>query len=226
MGDFDSLLAKYNDQVVILQGGLPILVFDCSVQESHSRESLVTEFETENGQTISDHIVTKPFQLHIQGIISDSPLNSLAGLATAAVTTVATAVAPPVGVLGQNAAALAALPLIPNPFSPSTTAYNSLLDLQTAKMPFSVQTTLFLYRNMWVKKLTVPRDAQRGNAVFFELDLVQLLLVTPITVDIAQFAAADLAAAQANKGAQSASSAATQAGFVNGVTAVGGVVPP
>jgi hypothetical protein len=183
---------------------IPIVAFDCSIMETHSRESVVTEFETENGDTISDHIVVKPFNLHIQGIVSNSPLSSLAGLATAAVTTVATAVAPPVGVLGKNAAALAALPLIPNPFAPANTAYQSLLNLQNLKLPFTVQTTLYTYKNMWVKKLSVPRDAQRGNAVFFELDLVQLLLVTPTTVNIGQFAAADLAASQSNKGEQSA----------------------
>lgn len=213
--------ALFGTKVAIVQAGaLPVVVFDCSIEEAHSRESVVTEFETENGQTVTDHIVTKPFQLHIKGIVSDSPLSVLASLGVAAVTTaIASKVSKP-GVLGQASAALAALPLIPNPFSPSATAYQSLLDLQFAKFPFSVVTTLYEYKNMWVKKLVVPRDAQRGNAIFFDLDLVQLLLVTPITLNIAQFAEADLAALQANKGAQGAVQppAAVVNGFNDGST--------
>lgn len=210
------LLVALNNQVAIVQQGLlPVLVFDCSVEEVHKRESQITEFETENGETVSDHIVIKPFQLHIQGIVTDAPLNVLASLGVAAVTTaIASQVSKP-GVLGQNAAAIAALPLIPNPFSPSSSAYRALLDLQFAKLPFSVVTTLFEYKNMVVKSLSVPRNAQKGNAIFFELDLVQLLLVTPITVNLAQFAEADLSANQANKGAQGPIQ--PPAAFLNGI---------
>jgi hypothetical protein len=207
-----SSIASFLDQVVFLFNGVPVITLDCSISETHSRESVPTEFETESGQTISDHIVVKPFNLHIQGLITDAPLNSLLSLGIGAATSIATALAPKPAVLGRAARAIAALPLFPNPFGPSANAYMQLLALQAAKYPFTVATSLHVYTNMWVKKLSVPRDSKSGSGLLFDLDLVQLILVTPIAVNIAQFAAADLAAAKANKGAQ-------EAGGLNGAVA-------
>lgn len=197
-------IASFLNHVVFLFNGVPVITLDCSIAETHERESEPTSFEIENGQTISDHVVLKPFGLKINGVISDSPLFGAGSIAAAAATTVLTKLAPNPGVLGAKAAAIAALPLFPNPFSPSMNGYEQLLQVQAARFPLTVVTSLHIYPNMWIKKLTAPRDSKSGGALVFTVDMVQLLLVTPVTVNIAQFAAADIAAGAADKGAQEA----------------------
>lgn len=215
----ESVIAKYLHQVVFLSqpSGIPSLILDCSLSETHKREAKPTQFETEVGQTISDHIVLGPFSLHIQGMVSNAPLSTLAGIASAALTTVATAQEPNPGVLGAKAAAIAALPLFTQALSnPAATNYDILLALQAARAPLTVVTSLKLYINMWLTTISVPREAKNGGGLVFDVDLTQLLLVTPITVDISKLAIADLAAAEADKGAQEAENELT-GDFLEGV---------
>jgi hypothetical protein len=222
-----DIAALFNQQVTFLQGTVPVITMDCSISETHDRDSTPTEFEIENGQTVSDHIVLKPFSLKIQGVISDAPLFGVTSLLKSAATTAVTAKANNPGVLGAKAAAIAALPLFSGLFSPSSTSYQTLLNYQAARFPLNVVTSLHLYPNMWIKKISVPRDAKSGGALVVTLDLVQLTLVLPTSVNIAQFAVADLAASAANKGAQQATAASegaaiVKAGFIAGGAVVGG----
>ena len=215
-----SAVAGFLKQVTFSVYGVPVLSFDCSISESHSRDSMITEFEVENGQTISDHIVIKPFHLKLTGVISDSPLSGIGAIATNVATTAITKIPPNPGVLSGASKALAALSLLPNPFSPSKDAYSALLDLQAARIPLTVTTSIKIYFNMWIKSISVPRDSKTGGGLTFDVDLAQLLLVTPIQVDIAIFAKADLAASAANKGAESSTIASeAAAAFAAGANA-------
>lgn len=209
-----------NSNVSILQNGFPVLQLDCSVKETHSRSSPPTEFEIENGQTISDHIIVKPFSLKLTGLITDSPISLLSNLLTAGISKVL----PNPGVLGKGASALALLPVIGGTSSPSTAAYLQLLQMQSAALPVSVFTSLFLYKNMWIKDISVPRDAKTGKCLLFDVEFVQLLLVSPTSVDVSFFAAPDISAAQANEGAQQANLPldAAKKGFSAGGNAAAG----
>jgi hypothetical protein len=208
MASVVSILTNTQRRVQFIQNGNTVITLDVSASETHSRESPPTEFEVENGQVVSDHVVLKPFSLHLQGIISDTPLNLQAILAGAATTAVSTFI-PQAGVLAAGAGSGVALfSALASSKSPSVAAYNQLLQLQAMKMPFDVLTTLFLYKNMWIKSLSIPRDASTGRVLVFDIDLVQLLLVTPQTVNIVKFAAPDVAASQSDKGKQEASQAA------------------
>lgn len=198
-----SLLNQSQRRVQFVQNNNTVITVDCMVNEKHSREAVPTEFEVEDGSTVSDHVVLKPFNLSLTGIISDTPVN-VATLANAALTTAITSFAPPVGVVG-GAAGLSGVSLAAALFgakNPSVQAYEQLLGLQESRKPFDVLTTLKRYANMWIKSLGAPRDAGTGRVLLFEIELVQLLLVTPLTVNIVKYATPDLAAKQVDKGKQ------------------------
>lgn len=186
-----------------------VIQLDCSVHERHSRASPPTEFELEDGQTITDHIIVKPFMLKIQGIITDTPLSALLGL----VTTAASRLLPSPAVLGPAAGALALAPAISGAIGdllggvskPSVAAYEQLLQIQASKLPVSVKTSLKLYNNMWIADISVPRDSKTGQTLIFDIDLVQLLLVSPQTTNISQYVTPDVSAGQANLGTKAGS---------------------
>src|SRR3954470_5977684 len=68
---------------------LDTLEVDCTLSETYAYEADVTEFEVEKGANISDHRRTKPVELTVAGLISDTPLDQ--DLVTAAVAAAAPA---------------------------------------------------------------------------------------------------------------------------------------
>lgn len=220
MPDFRALLTK-TAKVQILLNNKTVIELDCSVSEKHGQESPPTEFPVENGQTISDHIVIKPIELELQGIISNAPLDGLANRITGALLTGISAVAPSPAVLGPGAAGFALLPLLSRAEDRTITIYQQLLDLQTARFPVDVLTSLKFYRNMWITSLSVPRDAKSGQALFFTLKFKQLLLVTPTSVAITIFKEPDTSAGRGDKGRKEA---AAPNGFNKGFADVNSLV--
>lgn len=195
-----SLVARQQRVQFIQQPTGTIISLDACVKEIHSRESPPTEFEIEDGNTISDHIIVKPFSLELEGVISDTPID----IADAGLTTLTSAVLPTGGLLAATAArqAYALYDAVQGSQSPSQVAYTQLIELQKNKQPFDVLTTLRLYKNMWIKSINVPRDAATGRVLNFTVQLVELLIVEPKTVNIQVFKDADLAASIASQGKQ------------------------
>lgn len=186
-----------------------VISIDCTVSETHAKEGQPTDFPLENGESISDHIISKPFSLELQGIISDTPLKLL----NSALTTVASAVIPASGIIAASAG-MALFSALSGSKSPSVAAYGQLLKLQANKLPFDVITTLQRYENMWIKSISVPRDAATGQVLVFNLSLVQLLLVSPQTVNIQKFTNGDLSANQASLGKQQTEVSAFEQGHL------------
>lgn len=177
-----------------------VINLDCTVSETHERESPPTEFEIENGTGISDHIIMKPIHLEITGVISDTPISVLAALTS----TVVSAVTPAVGIVGA-AAGISLAKVLSESDSPSIANFAQLLQLQESKQPVQVITTLRVYQNMFISKVSVPRDASTGKILLFTVSLVQLLLVSPQTVNITIFKNPDLSAAQGKVGTEALS---------------------
>ncbi len=198
MGSVVGLITQSQQRVQFIQAATgSILTLDASLSETHSRESPPTEFEVEDGGTVSDNILVKPFGLKIQGIISDTPLSAI----TSALSTVASVALPPVGLVAAGLG-VALSKALSSSKSPSVAAYVQLLGLQSNKQTFDVLTTLNRYTNMFIKGISVPRDSGTGKALIFDVDLVELLLVKPQTVNIQIYKDADLSAAEANVGKQ------------------------
>lgn len=189
-------------RVQFIQNNNTVISFDASLKETHSRESPASEFPIENGQVISDHIITKPFSLELTGIITDTPIGGVGGLLEEAGVSAAANLLPPIGVVAV-AGAMSIFSALAGSKKPSVAAYGQLINLQDQGQPFAVITSLYRYSNMWIKSLSVPRDAETGQAILFTVSLVQLLLVTPQTVNVSVFANPGLSANKADLGQNS-----------------------
>jgi hypothetical protein len=221
MSEIVGLFTQGRQKVQFIQTSTgTIITIDASLQETHERQSPPTEFEVEDGSTVSDHIIVKPFSLKVQGIITDTPLS----LINAALSTVASAILPPVGIIGAGIGVALSKALVGSK-SPSVAAYGQLLNLQSTKLPFDVLTSLQRYSSMWIKSISVPRDAQTGKAIVFDVELVQLLLVSPKSVNTLIFKNADLSAAEQDEGKQNLTNPALEAakqGVKDGTSLAGG----
>lgn len=193
-------LIRGKTRVQFIQNNSTVIQIDASLKEDHVRDSPPTEFPVENGDTISDHIILKPFQLTINGIITDTPLNP--SLLSAFANSAVASLIPPVG-LAVASAGVALLSATTKSDSPSVAAYQQLLALQENAKPFDVLTSLYRYPNMWMKSISAPRDSGTGDSLIFTVQLVQLLLVTPQSISVQIFADAGLAGGISNQGQQS-----------------------
>lgn len=64
---------KANNKVVLTDALGHTLLIDCTVSEDHIFSAQATMHEIEGGGNISDHVVKKPFQLTLNGLISGDP---------------------------------------------------------------------------------------------------------------------------------------------------------
>jgi hypothetical protein len=144
-------------------GGVAGIVVDATVSEEHVSNCETTDNPVEDGSDVTDHVHIKPIELTIDGVISDSPL----GFAV-------------VGNI-QNFARS-----ITNLFGKKTPrsieAFNSLLDLQKSRTPFTVLTGLRRYENMILTELSVPRTSQTGAAIHFSAKMKQIRIVSSKTI--------------------------------------------
>jgi hypothetical protein len=201
MGLLGSIFGQATRVQFIQNATSTVIQFDASLKETHSRKSTPTKFPIENGQTISDHVVLEPFELELNGIITDTPIGGVQGLITEVSTTVASALLPPVGVIAA-AGAYSLFTALSNSKSPSVAAYGQLLQLQANAQPFDVLTSLYRYPSMWISNITVPRDSGTGKSLVFTVSLTQLLLVSPQSVNVQIFANPGLSANQGDLGQQ------------------------
>lgn len=188
-------------RVQFIRNDKTVIEIDCTISEAHARESRPSKFPVEDGTTVGDHIILGNFTLKLQGIISDSPLR----IEKALLTTAVSAFVPPLGVVAAAAGANAVQRLfstISGSKSPSVKAYEQLLELQSQRQPFNVVTTLKRYKSMWIANLSAPRDAATGQALVFDLDLEEIIIVKPKTVLIQVFANPDTSADNALLGKQ------------------------
>lgn len=188
------------------RGGIEI---DCSIKETHSRESPASQFPLEDGSVISDNIILNPETLEIEGFVSDSPLDLAASITTAAVSALGTKMGPLgsaalVAGYSQSISTLFELITGEESDSPPQKAFKTLKILQLSKIPLIVVTTLHRYADMYIKNISVPRDVNSGQGLSFTIQFVQLELVSPLTISIKVFKDANTAAPKADKGQQQA----------------------
>lgn len=53
---------------------------DASLSEDHTFDNEITEYPIEDGSVITDHVRRKPTQVVIEGLVSDTPLETIAAL--------------------------------------------------------------------------------------------------------------------------------------------------
>lgn len=145
------------------------IVLDATLSEVHSGAAQVTEHPVEGGVDISDHVIQRPDELDITGVVSNTPIeilerigNILAGAES--------------GIAGAASAA----------FNPQRAedAYKSIRLLKEAGALITIVTPLRTYERMAITSLVVNRDSPTGDAVALSMRTKTVRLVESLTVEV------------------------------------------
>lgn len=147
------------------------ITLDASLKETHTGESDVTEHPVEQGANITDHVRPRPSQLTIEGVVSNTPINS-------------TQQSRVVDVLGVPFETTSLSDQIQGVAGYAEQAYAVLEEFRRNGTVLTVVTRLRTYDNMILSSLSIPRDKQTGDALFFTASFKQIILVTSRTVRI------------------------------------------
>jgi len=178
----DPTTIEPQDAVALDGVGIGQISIDATVQQEHKLASEVSDNPVEDGSNIVDHVNLLPFQLTLNGVITDSPIKF--GVFSSVVNagqTIAT-------LFGQTRR--------------SIEAYQQLEKLWESRVPLTIITSLKEYKDMIIESLSVPRTAQTGNAIHFTISFRQIKRVNSVVVDAASFKSdvRDLATSTKNKG--------------------------
>lgn len=136
-------------------------LIDCSLSESHSFDSDVTEFPVESGSNISDNIRPLPIVVDIEGFVSNTPI----------------------GLMRDERVITSQKPV--------ETCYELLQAIRDEREPVTIQTSLRTYDNMALTRLNIPRgpggaDGLRFTASFKQIQYVTNVRTIRVSVPIAQ----------------------------------------
>lgn len=136
---------------------------DCAVNEDHSFESDVTDHPVESGSSITDNIQSKPIQITLDGLVSDTPIGAMATQRFNS------------GDTGDQGQLL---------YKPSVDAYQRMIGIRDAREPVTIVTSLGTFDNMALVSLSVPRNAQNGEALRFKAVFKQIKIVTNLRTTV------------------------------------------
>jgi hypothetical protein len=140
---------------------------DAAPNEEHVFTSDVTDKPVEEGTDITDHVRVLPDSLTIEGVVSNSPIGTIAALRSAE--------SPLAG-----------------EFLPADDALAYLRRLRLDREPVTVETDIAVYKSMVLTSLVVPRSATTGDALSFRATFREIQIVrtervaVPVAVPIAQ----------------------------------------
>lgn len=130
---------------VVTVNGYPL---DVVRMETFNFETEVTSDPVEGGVKISDHAQNNQPSIELECVVSDTPIGEIADDSTRT---------------GLSEGVL-----------PSDDIYNRLMELRKSHALVPVQTTLGLFENMMITRVTVPRSAENTGGLTFSVSLVQL----------------------------------------------------
>lgn len=213
----------------------PLVVFDAVTQETPEYTADVTQHPVESGPEVTDHIQLKNPTLKISGTISNSPLdlsvsigNLLAGGIDVITSSQARANILNTGL--QQAAGIAGASLLGGSGiqgaaggafggAADAIARTVLLTAFETKSIFDVVTKRQKFEDMVIQSLSFPRDASTGFQVMFELEMVRIRIVSPLSVQLGSLAEniVTAGAGKTNLGAQATAGVTSQtSGAVGG----------
>lgn len=215
--------------------GIPrlLIVLDTVKEESPVFASDVTQHPVERGKEVSDHIQPKNTLLTLKGTISNTPIDlsvSIGNVIASGLQTITSAQARS-NILNtglQQAAGIAGASLMGaagNPLSAGLAgaadalARTALLAARDNATPFDVVTKRQRYPNMVIQNLKFPRSNQTGFALDYEIEMIELKIVSPLQVQLTQLAENVISSGtpSSNLGAQTSQAASNQAASaVNG----------
>ena len=142
---------------------------DAMLTETHSFSNEITSIPIEMGAEVTDHVISNPDQITIEGFIGCTPFDTGGG------------------VTGGVASVLSSLGGGGNRVQQY---HNMLLQLKTMRAPISVVTGLNVYDNMIIESYEVPRDVDTGADLHFTMTLKKVRIVssTNIMAEVATLA--------------------------------------
>ncbi len=160
----------------------------------------MTQHAVEAGSEVSDHIQLKNPTLTLKGKISSTPLDlsvTISNLLASGLQTITSSQAR-TNILNtglQQAAGIGGAALMGNAGSLASQglagaadalARTALLAAFQNKTPFDVVTKRQRYTNMVIQRIKFPRDGSTGFSLVFEIDMIQLRVVSPLQVQLTQ----------------------------------------
>lgn len=137
------------------------LILDASVRERHSASATATrhpiESDGEGLDEITDHIQRDPISLQIEGVVSNTPAESLSAI---------------VDLFSGGG------------FDRVKQAHDLLWeDVLTGKL-VKIVTTLKVYENMVLEKVDIVRDAKKGHALFFSAVATEIEIASLVEFEV------------------------------------------
>ena len=136
------------------------ITLDAAVRETHRASAKATDHpvETEAGEAsvVSDHIHVDPLNISIEGVITNTPAE--------------------IGAVIQQT--------LSGSFDPAGDAHKQMLEDLLGRRLVTVVTTLKTYKDMALEGISVDRNAQKGNALYFTAEGKQIRKVTTKTVEV------------------------------------------
>lgn len=139
------------------------LAIDCVVEENITLSTNVTTAPIETGESVTDHAFNEPLKLSVTGVVSDSdPARALQNISNIAKT------------VKTNPSVI--LSTIKNTYKtlPRLEAYETLRQMHLERTPIDVVMGLETYTNMMIENISIARNADSGDALFFTCDMIQL----------------------------------------------------
>ena len=137
------------------------VTLDASIKELHRASARATDHPveaegTDDPDVVSDHIRVDPRVISIEGVVTNTPAE-VAGLLSAAVD---------------------------GNYDPAGDAFKQFLEDLRGKRLVAVVTTLETLTDVVLEEVSVQRDADKGNALFFSATGKQIRKVTTETVEV------------------------------------------
>jgi len=146
-------------------GQIGEIVLDATISENHSYENIVTSHPIEDGSEISDHVISRPERLTMNGFITNSPVNFL-GVALNLIRGI-----------GRNRTEVAFDELL----KISQGKYDPITGVREREL-ITIVSTLKVYTDMVMISITFPRDRTSGDSLRFTAEFQKLTKVTSETV--------------------------------------------
>lgn len=155
------------------------LILDCSITESHTGEVEVTDHPVEEGFNVSDHARPKPNTLTITGMISNTPIGlaNPAGPTGATRKVVARDNGTDAGPPGFQIVTTNQEDHVRGTPGRAESALSVLRQIKDQGKVITVTTQIYVYTNMIMTNLAVPRDGKTGDVALFTASFKQIKIV-------------------------------------------------
>jgi len=207
---FDTVTDFINrKRLIITDSAGQTLMFDATTNESHSDKSTLTKHPVEDGGFITDHIITEPNSLIIQGIQSNNPPTILGSL----ITTGSSFVGNQIGGLGGAALTFGGSKIGTELLNKAgtgenknraQTAYQMLQSWKSGGILLFIRTGLVPYDNMVITELGPERNAQNAESLDCRVVFDELIIAVTTTEKIPDDLIADSAKPEKALGNESA----------------------